>query len=49
MHNITEGTLDGGDVLKVGRTVYGLRGRTDEVGITSSSNSVPDYKVVVCP
>ena len=52
VHNITEGTLDGGDVLKVGRTVYvGQGGRTDEVGITQLARLIQsqDYKVVAVP
>ena len=38
-----EGTLDGGDVLKVGRTAYvGLGGRTNGAGIQQLADRVRD-------
>ena len=46
------GHLDGGDVLKIGRTVYvGRSGRTDDVGIESFTRIVDDLggRVVAVP
>ncbi|MEU4230808.1 dimethylargininase [Nonomuraea sp. NPDC026600] len=41
------GTLDGGDVLQVGRTVYvGRSGRTNDEGITQLSALLPERHVV---
>ncbi|HUR09570.1 MAG TPA: N(G),N(G)-dimethylarginine dimethylaminohydrolase [Nonomuraea sp.] len=41
------GTLDGGDVLQVGRTVYvGRSGRTNDEGITQLSALLPERQVV---
>jgi len=48
----TDGTLDGGDVLKVNETVYvGLGGRTDEVGISRLATIVEPlgYRVRAIP
>ncbi|NUS99748.1 MAG: dimethylargininase [Sphingomonas sp.] len=36
LHRITQGQVDGGDVLRIGRTLYvGRSARTDEAGITA--------------
>jgi dimethylargininase len=44
------GTLDGGDVLKVGRTVYvGRGGRTDDEGIRQLTAHLPGAVVVPVP
>ncbi|MEV0345337.1 dimethylargininase [Nonomuraea sp. NPDC050680] len=41
------GTLDGGDVLQVGRTVYvGRSGRTNDEGITQLTALLPERQVV---
>ena len=51
-HLDTEGHLDGGDVLKIGRTVYvGRSGRTDDRGIESFSRVVSELggRVVAVP
>jgi dimethylargininase len=49
LHRIEAGFLDGGDVLRIGRTLYvGLSSRTDEAGIHSLSRLVSPlgYEVV---
>lgn len=49
LHKIQSGFLDGGDVLRIGRTLYvGLSSRTDAAGIQSLSELVVPlgYKVV---
>jgi dimethylargininase len=44
------GTLDGGDVLKIGATVYvGRGGRTDDEGIRQLAAHLPDATVVPVP
>ncbi len=44
------GTLDGGDVLKVGRTVYvGRGGRTNAEGIAQLRTLLPDRDVIAVP
>ena len=46
------GHLDGGDVLKIGRTVYvGLSGRTDEAGVAQLTTLLEprDWRVVAVP
>jgi len=44
------GTLDGGDVLKIGTTVYvGRGGRTDDDGIRQLAAHLPDATVVPVP
>jgi dimethylargininase len=52
VHHIKDGTLDGGDVLKVGNTVFvGQGGRTSEAGIAQLARLLEprDYKVVAVP
>jgi len=50
VRTIEEGTLDGGDVLKVGRTVYvGVSGRTDRVAIAQLSSLLSPRGWAVCP
>ena len=52
IHHIDEGTLDGGDVLKVGNKVFvGQGGRTNEAGIAQLARLVEplEYKVVAVP
>lgn len=47
---LEKGTLDGGDVLKIGNTVYvGQGGRTSKEGIESLQKVLPDHKVVAVP
>jgi dimethylargininase len=49
-HITAPATLDGGDVLKVGSTVYvGLSDRTDQAGIDQLTALLPDRTVVAVP
>ncbi len=52
IHRITRGTLDGGDVLRIGRTIYvGQSRRTDCAGIVALANIAAPlgYEVVPVP
>lgn len=47
---VAPGTLDGGDVLKIGNTVYvGRGGRTNDDGIRQLAEFLPDADVVAVP